>query len=390
MRFMNKNSRKAIIVISFLLFNVALNSLFAQEKPKGYIFEKINEVKTTSVKSQAQTGTCWSYAATSFIETEMLRVGKDSMNISEAFFIYQNYLLKAEKYVRMHGNYSFSCGGQAHDVMNVLKLFGALPEDIYSGLNEEEILPDHSDMDDMLKAAISSIAKKDGTIKPNWKEAIDGILKAYLGQKPASFDLKNKKYKPKTFSTDVVGINPDDYVELTSYSHHPFYSKFVLEIPDNWSSWEYYNLPIDELMFIIENSLKKGYSVCWDGDVSEKEFKHKKTVAVLPLLNWDDRSTEQKESIFEYPESEKKVTQQMRQDCFNNYSTTDDHLMHFVGMVKDEKGTIYYYVKNSWGIKSNSIGGFLYMSDSFVRLKTVAILVHKDVIPADIKKKLNL
>jgi len=381
---------KAILIMFFLLLSITINSVFAQEGPKGYIFEKITEVKTTPVKSQAQTGTCWSYATTSFIESEMLRLGKEPMDISEAFFIYQNYLLKAEKYIRMHGNYSFSCGGQAHDVMNVIKLFGALPEELYSGLINGEKLPDHSDMDEMLKVAIKSIAIKENIIKPQWREAIDGILKAYLGQIPNKIDYKNNTYSSKTFATDIIGVNPDDYIELTSYSHHPFYSKFVLEIPDNWSGGEYYNIPIDDLMKVLENALNKGYSVAWDGDVSEKEFKHKKNVAILPILEWQDRSNEQKENIFDKPEPEKKVTQQMRQDCFDNYSTTDDHLMHIVGLAKDEKGTIYYYVKNSWGEKSNTLGGFLYMSDSYIRLKTIAIMVHKDVIPADIKKKLNL
>jgi len=253
-----------------------------------------------------------------------------------------------------------------------------------------EKLPDHSDMDDMLKAAVNSIAIKENIIKPQWKEAIDGILKAYLGQIPNKFDYKNNTYSPKSFATDIIAINPDDYIELTSYSHHPFYSKFVLEIPDNWSGGEYYNLPIEDLMNVIENALKKGYSVAWDGDVSEKEFKHKKNVAILPILEWQDRSSEQKETIFDKPETEKKVTQQMRQASFDNYSTTDDHLMHIVGIAKDQNGTIYYYVKNSWGEKSNTLGGFLYMSDSYIRLKTIAIMVHKDVIPADIKKKLNL
>ena len=388
MKHLTKTKRITIICFCFII--VFLNSVFAQEKTDAYLFEKLTEVKTTSVKSQAQTGTCWSYATTSFIESEMLRLGIEPLDISEAFFIYQNYLLKAEKYIRMHGNYSFSCGGQAHDVMNVLKLFGALPDELYSGLINGEKLPDHSDMDDMLKAAVNSIAIKENIIKPQWKEAIDGILKAYLGQIPNKFDYKNNTYSPKSFATDIIAINPDDYIELTSYSHHPFYSKFVLEIPDNWSSGEYYNLPIEDLMNVIENALKKGYSVAWDGDVSEKEFKHKKNVAILPILEWQDRSSEQKENIFEKPETEKKVTQQMRQASFDNYSTTDDHLMHIVGTAKDQNGTIYYYVKNSWGEKSNTLGGFLYMSDSYMRLKTIAIMVHKDVIPADIKKKLNL
>lgn len=388
--FMIRNCQKALILICFILLNNALSMLFAQEKPKGYLFEKILEVKTTTVKNQAQSGTCWCFATNSFIESELLRLGKEAMDISEAFFIYQNYLLKADKYVRYKSTSNFSCGGQAHDVMNVLKSMGALPEEIYSGLLNGEKLPDQDDMDNMLKAAINVIAKKEGVVKPNWKSAIDGILKAYLGQIPDNFDYKGKKYNAKSFATDYIGINPDDYVEITSFSHHPFYSKFILEIPDNWSNGEYYNVPVEDLMKIMENSLKNGYSVCWDGDVSESEFKHKKNIAVLPELEWKDRTSAEKESIFENPESEKKVTQQMRQNFFDNYSTTDDHLMHIVGMAKDEKGTIYYYVKNSWGEKSNSIGGFLYMSDPFIRLKTIAILVHKDAIPADIRKKLNI
>lgn len=385
-----KNIGKQMLILSFLLLSLNSNTVLAQEDSKGFIFEKIIDLKTTPIKNQAQTGTCWCFATTSFIETEMLRLGKEACDISEAFFIYQNYLLKAEKYIRMHGKYSFSCGGQAHDVMNVLKYYGALPEEIYSGLLNNEKLPDQADMDDMLKAAINSIAIKETIIKPQWKNAIDGILKAYLGEIPNKFEFKNKNYNPSSFAKEYIGINPDDYIELTSFTHHPFYTKFVLEIPDNWSGGEYYNIPIEDLMNIMENSLKKGYSIAWDGDVSEKEFKHKKNIAILPIIEWQDRTNEQKETVFEKPEPEKKVTQQMRQDCFDNYSTTDDHLMHIVGIAKDEKGTKYYYVKNSWGGKSNNLGGFLYMSDAYMRLKTIAILVHKDAIPLEILKKLNL
>jgi len=377
-----------------LLFYLAFLFIFysnpAQDSKKGYVFEKTYEVKTTSVKNQSQTGTCWSYATVSFIETEMLRMGKDSSDLSEAFFIYFNYLMKAEKYIRMQANITFGCGGQAHDVMNVLKLYGALPESSYSGLNTGEILPDHSDLDDIIRAAVNAIAKKDGIHKPNWKNAIEGILKAYLGQLPDNIWYSNKQYSPKKFAADIIAVNPDDYIEITSYSHHPFYEKFVLEIPDNWSYQEYYNLPLDEMMMIIDNALKNGYSVCWDGDVSENEFNHKKNIAVLPLLEWKSRTKEQKESLFEMPEKEIIVNQPLRQQSFDNHATTDDHLMHIVGIAKDEKNNVYYYTKNSWGEKSNNAGGYLYMSEAYVRLKTIAIMVHKNAIPIEIRKKMKI
>ncbi len=347
-------------------------------------------VATTSVKDQGRTGTCWSFSTTSFIESEALRQGKGEHDVSEMYFVRHNYPAKAKHYVRMQGYANFGQGSLSHDVTTIVKNHGILPEEIYDGKKGEEEY-DHTELIGVLKGFLEGVVEG-RSAKPteHWTTAFDRVLDTYLGEVPEAFDYKDKKYSPEDFADEVLGFDPSNYIEITSYEHQPFYEKLVLEVPDNWASASYYNLPIDELEAVMDNAIDKGYSIAWDGDVSEKSFSHKKGMAIIPETDWEEMSKSDKKHIFDEVIKEKEITQDMRQETYEDYSTTDDHLMHIVGLIVDGNGTKYYVTKNSWGADSNDFGGYLYMSKAYNRLKCVAIMVHKDAVPESLKKKLNI
>ncbi len=368
--------------------------------PEKFIFTKIIDLPATSVKDQSASGTCWSFATTSFIESELLRMTKDTFDISEMFFARKAYETKAIQFVRLHGTANFGEGGQAHDVMNVVRKYGMITDAAYSGLANGQTKPVHAEMDALLKAMVEVISKNPaGKLSPEWIKAISGVLDVYLGSVPATFGKTNTT--PLEFAKK---INPDDYIEITSYTHHPFYSTFTLEVPDNWSGNTYYNVPVDELIQIMDNALSNGYTIAWDGDVSDKGFSHKNGVAVIPEISIDNMTATERSKwekltekerktqfyTFTKPVPEKNITPEIRQAAFDNYSATDDHLMHMTGTVTDQNGKRYFRTKNSWSADSNTDGGYLNISEAYVRLNTIAIMVHKDAVPKEIRKKLGI
>jgi bleomycin hydrolase len=368
--------------------------VFAADKPKAkkdaYEFTMIHQVKTTPVKNQSRTGTCWSFATTSFVESELLRMGREEIILAPMASVRYAYPLKAANFVRYNGLANFGPGGQAHDVMNAIRGYGFVPEEVYKGMNIGEDKHNHGEMDSVLKAVLDAVvSRRGGKITPVWPGVIDAALDLYLGPLPGEFAYKGKTYTPAGF-VQSTGFNPDDYVEFTSFTHHPFYAKFDLEVPDNWSKDLYVNVPVDDLVKIMDYALEKGYSIAWDGDVSEKSFGGKTGVATI----WEDDdfdpdSDKGKETLAAGPMKEKAITQAMRQATFDNQTTSDDHLMHITGLAHDQAGARFYYTKNSWGTKDRKYDGYWYMSEPYVRLKTIAILVHKSAIPPDIEAKLR-
>ena len=376
--------------LTSIILLVLLISVVSAQKidKKNFDFKEIKNLKTTSVKGQDRTGTCWCFATTSFLETELIRMGKGEFDLSEMFFIRNAYKTKALSYVRFHGKTNFGQGGQAHDVVNEIAENGIVPESVYSGKVYGQEKHNHSEQNAVLKGMLDGVIKSRKPT-PVWENAYNSVLDAYLGEVPASFTFEGKTYTPESFAK-YLGINPDDYIELTSYIHNPYYESFVLEMPDNWSYDGYYNLPVDDLIDVMKKAITEGYSVAWDGDMSDKGFSFKNGVAIVPEEDWENMSDEVKDSVFVKPGKEKQITQEMRQEAFANYTVTDDHLMHLTGMAKDKNGTYYFLTKNSWGPESNDFGGYLYMSESFVRLHTMAFMIHKDALPKDIKEKLGL
>ncbi|MDK2909272.1 MAG: bleomycin hydrolase [Bacteroidales bacterium] len=392
------------VVILFLGLNLAFPGRAQQEKiDSTYHFSLKKEIPHTSVKDQYRSGTCWSFSTLSFFESELIRAGKGEFDLSEMFCIRDAYEKKAERYVRMHGSLNFGGGGAFHDVLHTIVQRGIVPENIYPGLNYGENKHVHGELDAVTKAYVDAIIKNPNRkLSTVWLEGFKGILDAYLGKVPEKFNYNGKEYTPRSFA-DMLGIKEDDYICLTSYTHHPFYKKFILEVPDNWAWGELYNLPLDDLMEVMDYALENGYSVAWAADVSEKGFAYNKGLAVIPETDvaeltgsekarWEKLTEKERASQMYNLDRivpEKKVTQEMRQKEFDNYQTTDDHGMHMVGYGFDQFGNKYYYIKNSWGA-DNKFDGYFYASVPFVRLKTMDIMVHKNAIPPAIRKKLGL
>ncbi len=355
----------------------------------GYNFKLEKALSATPVKNQQNTGTCWSFSTTSFVESELIRIGQGEHDLSEMYTVRQIYLEKALNYIRRQGKAQFSEGSLSHDVINIVRKYGAVPESAFNGLNNGDIKYNHSELEAVLQGMLDGMIKNKGNLSNHWKNAVEAILDVYLGEVPAEFKYNEKSYDAKSFADKVLKINPNDYIELTSYEHHPFYKACVLEIPDNFSNGFYYNVPLADLEKITDNAVTLGYTVAWDCDVSEKGFSQKNGLAILPAKSWNDMTKDEKKAAFKVPVPQMEVDQAMRQSTFDNYSTTDDHLMHITGIAKDSKGDSYYQVKNSWG-ERGEFDGYLYASKAYFQLKTVAVMVHKDAIPTQIKEKLGL
>ncbi len=364
---------QVLLVLSAILF---IQPSFSQRKKTEtpspskevqYQFQPVADLKTTSVKNQAATSTCWCFATTSFIESELLRMGKGEYDLSEMFIVRYNYIDRLKDNYLRQGKGNLGEGGLAHDWMRVFTQSGMVPDEVYNGINYGSSTHNHKELNKYINA-IAEVTIQQKKESAQYHEIVNSILDTYLGKLPETFTYKGASYTHKSFA-ESLGINPDDYVEITSFTHFPFYTKGILEVPDNWKMASFYNVPIDEIIEIMNYSLNNGFTVNWDGDVSEGQFTHSKGVATFTEAN---------------------VTQEMRQSGYENFSTTDDHLMHVTGIMKDQNGTVYYKTKNSWGPSSNTTGGYLNMSENYVRAKTIYIMVHKDAIPAGIKTKLGM
>lgn len=353
---------------------------------QAYQFKTLIDLETTPVISQGRTGTCWSFSSTSFLESEIIRLSGRQIDLSEMYTVRNTYPKKAENYITRQGKAQFSEGGLAHDVMNSVREFGLVPQSVYSGIPGAEKGHNHAEMIAVLSSMLNTYVDNPGrSLSTKWREAVQAMLDIYLGENVKEFNYEGKRYTPESFA-QMSGLNPDDYLTLTSFSQAPFYKSFILNIPDNWSNGSMYNLPLDELMQIVDNALEKGFTVELDCDVSERSFSSKDGVAVIPAAS--ENTVKALQGI--YPE--RSIDQAFRQSEFENYQTTDDHLMHITGMLEDQNGTRYYKVKNSWGTDEarNANGGYVYFSTSYMRLKAISIMVHKDALPQDIAKKLNL
>lgn len=354
---------------------------------QDYQFKNVIDIDATPVISQGRTGTCWSFSASSFLESEIIRLTGKQIDVSEMFTVRNTYPKKAWNYVMRQGKAQFSQGGLAHDVMNAVKSHGLVPNSAYSGLQILQEKHNHSEMVSVLKAMLDAYIKNPaGKLSHNWKRTIESVLDIYLGKRPESFVYEGKTYTPQSF-LEMTKINPDDYVTITSFTHQPYYKSFILNIPDNFSNGSFYNVPLDELVSITKGALKKGFTIELDCDVSENTFSSKYGLATIPLEPIHDRK-----DFSAKVRKEHSITDRFRQQEFENYTTTDDHLMHITGLAKDQNGNSYFRVKNSWGSNTERVpnDGYIHMSEAFFRLKTISIMVHKDALPKTLRKKLNL
>lgn len=384
--------------VSFISLLLAM-SVSAQT----YDFTVTDSVAVTPVKNQASSGTCWCFATASFLESELLRKGKGEHDLSEMFIVRQKLINQLNDNYLRRGRGNIGQGSLSHTFLNAYNQVGIVPEDVYSGINYDSPRHNHGEMMAMLEA-VAGVALKAKKRSPQYDAMVKSVLDTYLGSLPETFTYRGKTYTPESFA-ESLGINTSDYVELTSFTHHPYYEAFELEVPDNWEHARQYNLPLDELMDVIDGALRSGYSVCWDGDVSERGFRFANGVAINPDVRDLSRYSAADSAVFaplteaqrldsvmtfSRPYPEIVVTPEVRQEGFESFVTTDDHLMHLTGLAKDQNGTKYYVTKNSWGTDRNGFGGYLNMSESFVRAKTIYVMLHKDALPAALRKRLGI
>jgi len=380
---------------------VALLAGVATAQPR---FTILHSVPATSVKDQHHTGTCWCFATISFLESEMIRSGAENPDLSEMFFVRRAYEEKADKYVRMHGTVNFGQGGLAMDVLHLWKKFGALPQEAYESGIYGGALPDHNEMDVLLRSYVEQVNRAPGgTLTPVWKDGFTGILDSYLGPLPGAPGYEGEPVDPVAYASGT-GLDPGAYVAIGSYTHHPFYAEFPIEIPDNWLWSKIHNVPLDELMEVLDHALEHGYSACWDADVGDIGFGWKAGLAMMPVYDpgaldesvkttWDRLTPrQQRKEFYDFfePGMEVSISQEVRQKRFDDRRTTDDHLMHITGLAMDQDGKHFYRVKNSWGADGHIHDGYFYASENYMRAQTIFLLVHRSALPAHIAEKLGL
>ena len=386
-----------IISLAAILSATALSA--QEQKAPEYEFTTVKENPVTSIKNQYRSGTCWCYSALSFIESEVIRTKGQEVDLSEMFVVGKSYHDRAIKYVRLDGHLNLAAGSSFGDVLHVIDDYGIYPQEVYSGFNYGTEMPEQAELDAAIKGYADAIKKNPNKkLTTAWINGLDGILNAYLGEAPATFTVDGVEYTPESYR-DFLGIKYDDYVNITSFTHHPFYEPFIIEVCDNWRWDSAYNLPMDEMMEVMYNAIDKGYTIAWGSDVSEKGFtrnglavmpvEEKKAAAGSDQERWVGKAAETQEEVKAELPKEMTITQEMRQDAYDRKTTTDDHGMHIYGVAQDQNGTKYFMVKNSWG-ETGKYKGIWYASDAFVRYKTLNIVVHKDALPKHIAKKLGI
>ena len=366
------------------LINALANNQ-GKDVQKYYQIKPIFALGVTDVKDQGHSGTCWSYTGASFLESEMMKKKKQPVDLSEIYTARKVYLEKAINYLRMHGALSWGDGGELHDIINIYRKYGAVPQSVYTGLINGATVNNFNEMQKDLEGYLKGIVESE-KVPADWKEVFEQKMDTYLGVVPKTFLYNGKMYDPKSFAKEVVGLEDEKYIEMLSVEHKPKYQNTLMAVPDNWSYDYAFNVNMEDIIRTIDYALSKGYTVAWAADVSEKYFSWKNGLALVPEKDYKDLTEAEQKDYFHVYWNEKEITPALRQQGFDNYETTDDHAMHIVGLAKDQKGREYYIVKNSWGA-DNDNKGYLYVSKNYVRYKTMSILVNQKGTPKDLLKK---
>ena len=375
----------SILGLSALMFTATI-SIAQKQEAKELLFTNKIVIESTPVKNQQYTGTCWSYCTTSFLESELIRMGKPAIDLSEMFNVRMNYVEKSMNYFMRQGKSQFGEGGLSHDVMMSIAKYGLVPESAYSGNAYNPGFHNHAEMAAVLESTLETVVAQKKRVTTAWMGNIEGTLNNYMGTPPSEFEYEGKKYTPKSFA-EFLEVKPENYITFTSVANAPFYSNYILQVPDNWSNGSFVNLPLEEMMQVIDEALANGYTIAWDADVSEKTWSRKMGIAVMPETPFNKMSAEEKEDLFHKSLKEIVPTQENRQELIMNFQTTDDHLMHIVGTAIDQDNNQYYLVKNSWG-DQRAYEGMVYVSKSYMAMKTMGIMIHKDAVPKSIAKKI--
>ncbi len=359
------------------------------DKSKFY-FKDVVALEHTGVRTQKGEGTCWSYATNSFLESEMMRMGKKPYDLSCIYSLRCAYMEKAESYIRMHGGIAWGEGGEMHDVMNMLALYGAMPEAVYPGNGIHITAEKIAQMNDALRGFLDKIIDNPATgLARDWRQAFDAIMVSFIGDAPDKFNFDQHNYNPATFARKCVGIHPEDYVELASVINKPMYKEMTLLVPDNWAFNRVYNVKMDDLTDIVDRALSRGFTVAWEADISEPYFSWHHGIAYVPEKEYDEMSPAERHSMFAGPKMEKYISPQLRQISLDNLETTDDHAMHIVGVAEDQNHKKYYKVKNSWDT-GNEYNGFIYVTKAYLKYKTSTIMLHKSALSVEMRNNLNL
>ena len=376
---------KTIFILAAFLICSSLNAQTAAKD--DYQFKNVYNVTCTDVKSQGQTGTCWSFSTISFLESEVAKVKGSPVDLSDMFPVWHTYLAKAQKYLRYQGKVNFSQGSLSHDVIDVLMDHGAVPESAFAGKRDEKGGFNHNALEKELKSFLDKCIKEKN-VPTDWKVQFENIMETHMGRPQEKFEYEGKSYTPKTFAKDYLKLNAGNYVSYASFLHHPFGAKFVLEVPDNFSDGKFHNVPVEKLSAIVDNAISKGYTVAWDCDVSERGFSAQQGLAILPAAETAETSKNDMNNFFSKPHEQMQVTDEMRQAEFDTYELTDDHLMQIIGISQDQLGNEYYVVKNSWG-KIGPFNGYIYVTKAYFDMNTISIVVNRNAVPESVQTRIK-